>query len=112
MAWNRVTGAGAWGIAATVTLGASGVAALTGPGLYIVKANAGVSDSLVQITGLSARDEVVLEPYDGHTITIVNDASKLALQGVDFVMNDKNDKITLVCRGGNVCDEKGRASNG
>jgi len=111
MGWNRVN-TGDWGLPGTVILTAGGIAHLNGPGRYIIKSNAGAADAMVQITGLNNGDEVILEPYSGHTITVTNDATKLALQGVNFVMNDANDKITLVCRGGNICDEKSRASNG
>lgn len=113
MTTARRVGTGSWGTPSTVTI-SGGIIALNGPGYYLVETEgAAASDALDKITGLSNGDEVILAAAnDAHTVVVTNGTYLLLQNGVNFSLDDLNDKIRLQCRGSDTCDELSRASNG
>jgi len=105
--------AGTWGAATTVVI-AAGVAALTGAGYYLIDTEgAAVTDDLIQITGLSAGDVVILAPANDARTVVVKDGVKIQLQGIDFSLDSQYDRIGLQSVDGDICVEfPSRVSNG
>lgn len=103
VATQSLMGTGQWGAAQAVTISGDALA-LTGPGRYTVSSEAGVTDDLDSITGLSDGDEIVLEPATGHTITI-KQGTGIKIK-YDFAISG-DDTATLLCEGSNVCKGKG-----
>jgi len=106
-AQQNLTGHGNWGASAALTI-ASGVITAIGPGVYVLTSEAGATDDLTRINGLSAYHEVVLFAASGHTITIKQ--GPYIKCKYDFVMTG-DDNITLICKGSNVCVMKGGPSD-
>jgi hypothetical protein len=111
MTTARRVGTGSWGTPATVTL-SGGVAALAGPGYYLIAVESGSTDDLDQITGLSNGDEVILGPADGAKDVVVKHGTYIKLNAeTDFALDGAYDTIRLLCVGSNTCKELGSASN-
>ena len=111
--WSQMgSGAGgaAWEDRGTKTLSTGVLDASDGPGLYVVAAESGTEDDLTQITGLTARQGIRIQPDSGDEIT-VKDGANLNLTGIDFVLNDVNDIIELMCVSAGVATEAFRSSN-
>jgi hypothetical protein len=107
----RRVGTGSWGTPSTVTI-SGGVAALSGPGYYLIAVESGSTDDLDQVTGLSNGDEVILSPADGAKDVVVKHGTYLQLGGAtDFALEGAYDTIRLICIGGNVCKELGSRKN-
>lgn len=94
-----------------VQIGGSGILALSSGSVHFctVSAESGVTDDLVQITGLGVNSIVYLCPATGHTITAKTGANMQMSD--DFIMDDVSDQIILRHVGSNVCREIGRSSN-
>jgi len=101
-----------WGAPPEVTI-ASGVAALSGEGSYLVDTEAdAASDDLDKLTGLVEGDEVVLKAANNARTVVLKNGAYLKI-GADFSLNNQYDTITLLCIGSDTCVVKGgRASGG
>lgn len=103
---------GKWGLPIEVTLNAGGIAILNGAGYYQVNTfGDAVTDDLIQITGLSVGEVVVLEAADDTHTVVIKDNANLNLTGIDFSLNTVKDKMKLLCTAVGVCDELSRSSN-
>lgn len=101
--------AGDWGPIVARTL-SGGVLAVVGSKNIEVTSQAGAADDLDTITGVPIGTDIRIQPTSGDTIT-VKDSGSIILQGVDFIMDDVNDVMTLHCISANVLKEITRASN-
>lgn len=101
--------AGNWGTIVARTL-ASGVLAVAGAVNIEVTSQTGPTDDLDSFTGLTIGKDYRVQPTSGDTIT-VKDSASIILQGVDFIMNNVNDVMTLHCISATVLKEITRASN-
>jgi len=87
-----------------------GVLAVGGAGNIEVTSQTGATDTLDSFTGCEIGRDYRIQPTSGDTITVADSAS-IILQGVDFIMNNVNDNMTLHCISANVLKEITRASN-
>lgn len=81
-----------------VTINASGVLSLSGPGLYNVTITGASPDEVVQITGIGPYEMFDLRPANASNFFILrnNEANGIFLQeGLDFETVNARDKITL-----------------
>jgi len=101
--------AGNWGPIVARTL-VGGVLSPAGARNIEVTSQTGATDDLDSISGVPIGVDIRIQPTTGDTITVVDSAS-LILQGVDFVMNDTNDVMTLHAISATVLKEVTRASN-
>lgn len=95
-----------------VTIGAGGILNLTAyptKAHFIVSAESGTSDTLVQVTGRVTGDKISLSAASGHTITI-EPGSTLKMQG-SFVLNSPYDEIGFRYFAGTICAERYRSGN-
>lgn len=100
---------GKWGTLTDYTI-STGVATIGDYRNARINAETGTADALTQIAGLDVGSDVRISPASGDTITVTDGAS-LDLQGVNFIMNDVNDSMTLQCTASGVCKEISRSSN-
>ena len=109
------SGGGSWGAVAAKTV-ATGVIT-TGGDLYITVAGEGATtDAVTSIDGAVVGDVLLCKGVGGlaYTITFTDDNTNLDLQA-NFLMNNQNDTLTLLCITAGTPDtfiELSRASNG
>ena len=104
---------GGWGSSVEKTL-VSDIVTLAGQGYYSIdtEGDAG-SDDCTKFLGLSDGDEIIIRPESGdRTVVIKNGAFCNLASGKDFIMNNVNDRIRLLCIGSDVCVESALRSNG
>lgn len=109
-------GTGEWGSPTEATLDTSGILTLTGPGWYTVDTfGDAASDNLVQISGLSKGDEVILSPENGARTVVIVDGAKIVLnRDMTFTMDNTDDCMVFQCidAGNNICRELGARVSG
>ena len=108
---------GEWGSPTEITLSSAGIATITEPGWYTIDTYGdAASDDLVQISGLSKGDEVILSPENGARTVVIVDGAKIVLnRDMTFTMDNTDDCMIFQCidAGNNICRELGpRVSGG
>ena len=105
---------GAWGAASEITIGAGGIAALPGQAYFTIDTFAdAASDDMIQITGLTEGDEIVIGPENGaRTVVVKNGVNMILCDEADFTMNNTGDRMKLICVSAGVVAEITRSSGG
>ncbi|MFH1952591.1 MAG: hypothetical protein ABIL06_13340 [Pseudomonadota bacterium] len=107
-------GGGAFGEAVELTI-SGGIAVKTGAAgknLLVDTEGDAATDNLDNITGYDAGDEVRVSPASSARTIVVKNSATMALQGVDFTMDNADDLIVLLNKGSDTWKEVTRASNG
>jgi hypothetical protein len=104
---------GSFGAGSAVTA-ADGVVASAGANYLIIDGEGGVADDITEISTVAEGDIIVVRAVDNDTTITMKDGAYLKLQA-DFVMDNAEDSMTLICTtlGANaVFMELSRANNG
>ena len=108
---SAVGGGGSFGPAVTLTISGGIVAKGTAGRNILLAGQGGMADSVDTITGYVEGDLIMVGPSDGAVTITITDAVGMNLQGVDFVMDDINDSITLLNQGTDTWKEVSRSAN-
>ena len=98
---------GKWGPSESITI-SGGVATVTRPGVKILTSEAGATDDLYTVAGLSTNEEVILMAATGHTITVKNGTNIKCKW--DFTITGY-DLFPLFCLDGTICAGEYRGDN-
>ena len=93
---------------------ASGIAACANESAYYVldTEGAAATDTLTQLSGLSAGVTFILSPASNDRVITVEHGTYLKMAaGNNFIMDNVRDKLFLRHLGSNVCEELSRSSN-
>lgn len=109
---GAILNAGDYGASSSVTLDASGVAALSGAGYYKLDTyGAAASDDCVKLTGLTEGETVVLQITNAYRSITIKHGDYIKCE-YDFALNNIYDKAMLICEGSDLCSALMLMSNG
>ena len=103
--------AGSFGVAHTLTISSGLATKDSSHKNLLIAGEGGVGDNLDRILGYAEGDMVVISPSDGAVSITVVDSVGMNLAGINFIMNDINDSMTLLNQGSDTWKELSRSGN-
>ena len=102
---------GSFGAAHTLTISGGLATKDSSHKNLLIAGQGGVDDNLDRILGYAEGDMVVISPSDGAVSITVVDSVGMNLAGINFIMNDINDSMTLLNQGSDTWKELSRSGN-